>query len=95
MFSSKVLSKISHSYHPPSDGIELCHGECKKHKKIFSYEAIGDLLFGTAMKYFINLIVLFYLMIAITTYFIIIKVRFLVAWEILNLISLEVRFVLD
>ena len=50
-------------------------GECNKHKRIYSYEGIGNLLFTGAVKYFINAIILFYLLVAITTYFIIMKVR--------------------
>ena len=49
-------------------------GECKKHKRIYSYEGIGNMLFSGFAKYFINTIILFYLMVAITTYFIIMKV---------------------
>jgi amino acid permease len=51
----------------------ICPGECTRHKRIYSYEAIGNLLYGGVFSYFINCIILFYLIIAITTYFILIR----------------------
>lgn len=59
-----------------NSGLEasVCMGECKKHRRIYSYEGIGNLLFQGAPRYFINFIILFYLLVAITTYFIIMKV---------------------
>jgi sodium-coupled neutral amino acid transporter 2 len=51
----------------------ICPGECTRHKRIYSYEAIGNLLYGGFFSYFINCIILFYLIIAITTYFILIR----------------------
>jgi len=58
--------------------IQVCRRdeECS-HKRIYSYERIGELLFGKyrAMKYFINFIMLFYLANAMNAYFIIMKVR--------------------
>ena len=55
--------------------IEVCarHENCN-HKRHYSYEKLADLLYGGWIKIFVNVIILFYLCIAITTYFIIIKV---------------------
>ena len=44
------------------------------HRRLFSYEKIGELLFSGWVKFIVNIVILFYLLIAITTYFIIIKV---------------------
>jgi hypothetical protein len=65
-----------------ADVCDLSH-KCK-HGRIFSYEAIGSLLFGGWIKFFINFIILFYLVIAITTYFIIIKVIILKVKEVVE-----------
>ena len=57
--------------------IEVCprNHNCN-HKRYYSYEKLADLLYGGWIKLFVNVIILFYLCIAITTYFIIIKVCF-------------------
>jgi len=62
-----------------NQNIQVCRrDENCGHKRIYSYEKIGELLFGDHAwaKYFINFIALFYLANGINAYFIIMKVRF-------------------
>jgi len=69
--------------------IVICerHVECG-HRRLFSYEKIGELLFGGGVKIFVNIVILFYLLIAITTYFIICKVKYYITQNYVILIQI-------